>query len=47
MREALPKGANYLGIETDPRFQGQLTRRLLSLTFPHSSAPDPPPTLPA
>lgn len=40
VREALPKGARYLGIELDPRFHRLLTERFPALTFHHGSAAD-------
>lgn len=39
-REALPKGAQYLGIELDPRFHRLLTERFPTLAFHHGSAAD-------
>ena len=40
VREGLPKGAQYLGIELDPRFHRLLTERFPTLAFHHGSAAD-------
>jgi phosphatidylethanolamine/phosphatidyl-N-methylethanolamine N-methyltransferase len=40
VRESLPAGARYLGIELDPRFHRLLTERFPSLAFEHGSAAD-------
>ncbi len=40
VRNLLPTGARYLGIELDPRFHGMLTQRFPTLAFHHGSAGD-------
>ena len=40
VREALPKGSQYLGIELDLRFHRMLTERFPTLAFHHGSAAD-------
>lgn len=40
VRDSLPAGAKYLGIELDPRFHRLLTERFPTLAFHHGSAAD-------
>lgn len=40
VRQLLPSGARYLGIELDPRFHRLLTERFPTLDFHHGSAAD-------
>ncbi len=40
IRDALPPGARYLGIELEQRFHGLLTQRYPTLDFHHGSAAD-------